>query len=67
MSLYEFHCIRSGWMLTKEYQEPDKAEALSDDDFDRLFAAHETNMEQATRELSVSEVIAANKDKLRST
>lgn len=70
MSLYEFSCIRSGWMLANGGgNDPEGSDAegqpLSEDEFDRLLAAHSERSEQATRELSMGEVLAMNKDKVR--
>lgn len=67
MSLYEFSCARSGWMLANGGQPEEKDEVVSEDEFERLVAAHEERSELATRELSMGEVLAANKDKVTSS
>lgn len=65
MSLYEFSCVRSGWMLANGVAPEEKEDIVEGDEFERLVAAHEERSSQANRELTPGEAIAANKDKVR--
>jgi hypothetical protein len=65
MSLYEFSCIRSGWMLANGGQPEDSDKPIEEDDFEKILAAHEERSAQATRVLDMGEVLAMNKDKVR--
>lgn len=64
MSLYEFSCIRSGWMLANS-QADDKGDIVPEEDFERLLAAHDEMFSRESQELSMEEVLAMNKDKVR--
>lgn len=69
MSLYEYNCLYAGWHLSKglgkDADGDEEGQPISEDEFERLLAAHSERSEQATRELSLGEVLAMNKDKVR--
>lgn len=65
MSLYEFSCARSGWMLANGGKPDEKDAPVSEEDFDRILAAHDERSEQTTRVLSMEEFLSMNKDKVR--
>lgn len=65
MSLYEFACVRSGWMIANSAQPDEADKPIEEDEFEKILAAHEERSAQASRELSMGEVLAQNKDKVR--
>lgn len=67
MSMYEFTCIHSGWMIANgNAKEPaENLDNLSLEAFEKLVDLHDEHDASKTRELSMNEVLAANKDKVR--
>jgi hypothetical protein len=62
MSLYEFSCIRSGWMIANASPEE---KTISEEKFERIVEIREEHEALEGRVLTAEEFLAMNMDKVR--